>query len=215
MTGTYVDLAKWPRRKHYEFYRDYDQPFFGIATDVCVTNLYRHTKTSAGRSFFLATLFESLRAANQIDELKLRLRHDGVWRHDRIHAGSTVLRANETFGFGYFEFVDEYDEFERRGRQEIEAVRSADTLEPLAERDDVIHYSVLPWIRFTSFTHARRSSALDSVPKIVFGKRFERGNDLWMPVAVDAHHALVDGLHVARFLEAFQSGLERSAAIGA
>lgn len=207
MTGTYVDLAKWARRKHYEFYRDYDQPFFGIATDVCVTRLYRRTRTATGMSFFLATLFASLRAANQIDELKLRLREDGVWRHDRIHAGSTLLRPNETFGFGYFEFVDDYDEFERRGRKEIEEVRSADTLEPLADRDDMIHYSVLPWIRFTSFAHARRSSALDSVPKVVFGKRFERENNLWMPIAVEAHHALVDGLHVARFVEAFQSAL--------
>lgn len=207
MTGTYVDLARWARRKHYEFYRDYDQPFFGIATDVCVTRLYRRTQTATGMSFFLATLFASLRAANQIDELKLRLREDGVWRHDRIHAGSTLIRPNETFGFGYFEFVDDYDEFERRGRKEIEEVRSADTLEPLADRDDMIHYSVLPWIRFTSFAHARRSSALDSVPKVVFGKRFERENNLWMPIAVEAHHALVDGLHVARFVEAFQSAL--------
>lgn len=208
MTGTYLDLANWPRLRHFEFYRTYDQPFFSITTDVCVTRLYRETQRSGGPSFFLATLFESIRAANQIAELKLRLRPDGVWSHDRIHSGSTVLRPDHTFGFGYFEFVDDYAEFERQGMREIAAVRASDVLEPLDDRDDMIHYSVLPWIKFTSCTHARRSNPLDSVPKIVFGKRFERDSQFWMPIAVEAHHALVDGLHVSRFLEAFQEGLE-------
>lgn len=208
MTGTYLDLATWPRRRHYEFYRSYDQPFFTITTDVCVTRLVRESRTPDGPSFFLAALFESIRAANQIVELKLRLRPDGVWLHDRIHAGSTVLRPNETFGFGYFEFVDDYEEFEQRSRREIAEVRAVDTLEPSADRDDMIHYSVLPWIRFTSFAHARRFSALDSVPKIVFGRRFERDDNFWLPVSVEVHHALVDGLHVGRFLEVFQGALE-------
>ena len=207
MGGTFLDLTNWPRRRHYEFYRVYDQPFFSITSDVCVTRLYRRTSEPGGPSFFLSTLFESLRAANQCEELKLRLRPDGVWRHDRIHGGSTVARPNETFGFGYFEFVSDYEEFEQRGRRTIAEVAASDTLEPLAERDDLIHYSVLPWIRFTSFAHARTSSALDSVPKIVFGKRFERNGDFWLPISVEVHHALVDGVHVARFLEAFQSRL--------
>ena len=208
MTGTYLDLATWPRRSHYEFYRTYDQPFFSITTDVCVTRLYLETQKSGGPSFFLATLFESIRAANQITELKLRLRSDGIWSHDRIHAGTTVLRPNETFGFAYFEFVDDYAEFERQGMREIAEVRASDALEPQDNRDDMIHYSVLPWIRFTSVAHARRSSPLDSVPKIVFGKRFERDSQYWMPISVEANHALVDGLHVGHFLEAFQDGLE-------
>jgi chloramphenicol O-acetyltransferase type A len=32
-----------------------------------------------------------------------------------------------------------------------------------------------------------------------------------MPVSVEVHHALVDGLHVGRFYEAFQRGLDRPA----
>jgi chloramphenicol O-acetyltransferase type A len=208
MTGTYLDLTAWPRRKHYEFYRGYDQPFFTVTADVCVTQLYQRTSARGGPSFFLSTLFESLRAANHCEEFKLRLRPEGVWRHDRIHGGSTISRPDETFGFGYFEFNADYEEFERRGRRIIAEVAASDALEPLAGRDDMIHHSVLPWIRFTSFAHARKSNPLDSVPKIVFGKRFERDADFWMPVSVEVHHALVDGLHVGRYLEAFQSGLE-------
>jgi chloramphenicol O-acetyltransferase type A len=68
---------------------------------------------------------------------------------------------------------------------------------------------VIPWVAFTSFAHARRHGTEDSVPKIVFGKRHERGGRHRMPVSVEVHHALVDGLHVGRFFEGFQERLDR------
>jgi chloramphenicol O-acetyltransferase type A len=206
MSGSFLDLASWPRRSQFEFFRTYDQPFFNIAADVCVTALQRRSSEPGGPSFFLSTLFLSLRAANQVEPFRLRLRPEGVWRHDCIHAGSTVLRPDETFGFAYFEYADDYARFEARGRAVIEQAKGAAGLDPQDERDDLIHYSVLPWIRFTSVSHARKYGGNDSVPKIVFGRRFERDGDVWMPVSVEAHHALVDGLHVARFLEAFEAG---------
>lgn len=208
MNGSYLDLEAWPRRRQFEFFRDYDQPFFNITADVCVTELYRVSSEPGGPSFFLSSLYLSLRAANQIEELRLRLRGSRVWRHDQIHGASTVLRPNDTFGFGYFDYEPSYATFAARGREIIERVRETpDQLDPQDHRDDLIHYSVLPWIQFTSFAHARKFGNDDSVPKIVFGRRAERSGDFWMPVSVEVHHALVDGLHVARFLDAFTTEL--------
>ena len=72
------------------------------------------------------------------------------------------------------------------------------------DRSDMIHYSALPWVAFTSFSHARNWRREDSVPKIVFGKYTERDGHRLMPVSVEVHHALMDGLHVGRFLERLQ-----------
>ncbi|MGQ0563112.1 MAG: CatA-like O-acetyltransferase [Gemmatimonadota bacterium] len=104
MSGAYVNLESWPRRSQYEFFRGYESPFFNVCADVRVTQLYRRTREPDAPSFFLASLYLSLRAANQQPEFRLRLRPDGVWAHDTIHGGSTVLRENETFGFAYFDF---------------------------------------------------------------------------------------------------------------
>lgn len=208
VNGRLLDLDGWPRRSHFEFFRAYEHPFFNICADVRVTALYRRSREPEGPSFFLGALYASLRAANAVEQLRLRLRPEGVWLHDRIHAGSTVLRADETFGFGYFEFEPSWASFEEHGRAVLAAVAAGSgALDPQDERDDLIHYSVLPWIRFTSFAHARRHRALDSVPRIVFGRHHERDGERWMPVSVEAHHALVDGLHVARFLERFEAEL--------
>lgn len=208
MSGAYLDLSTWPRRSQFEFFRNYDQPFFNITTDVRVTEVYHLSRETNGPSFFLATLYLSLMAANHVEEFRLRLRPAGVWCHERIHGGSTILRSDETFGFGYFEFVDDFTEFQARGRAVIAEVKNPDgKLDPQEQRDDLMHYSVLPWIRFTSFAHARKTSGTDSIPKIVFGKRFKRAGDVWMPISVEVHHALVDGLHVGRFLESFEAAL--------
>ena len=72
------------------------------------------------------------------------------------------------------------------------------------DRTDLIHYSTLPWISFTSFSHARNWGKEDSVPKIVFGKATERNGQWLLPVSVEVHHALMDGLHVGRYLEKLQ-----------
>ena len=83
-------------------------------------------------------------------------------------------------------------------------------LEPADHRDDLIHFSVLPWISFTSVSHARRLGTNDSVPKIMFGKHYEAGERRRMPVSIEAHHSLVDGLHVGRFFARFQALLDDS-----
>jgi chloramphenicol O-acetyltransferase type A len=84
-------------------------------------------------------------------------------------------------------------------------------LDPQDQRDDLIHYSIIPWVSFTSFAHARRWGIDDATPKIVFGKHREVNGRRLMPVSVEVHHALVDGLHVGRFHAAFQRRLDQPA----
>ena len=211
MAGAWLDLESWERKSQFQFFRVYDQPFFNICTEVDVSRLHERAKAAGGPSFFLATLHLSLRAANQIPELRMRIRGERVWLHDRIHGGSTILRDDETFAFAYFDFEPRYDRFEELGRAVIAgAQHTRGVLDPQDDRDDLIHYAVLPWIRFTSFSHARRWHREDSVPKIVFGKYFERDGARWMPVSIEVHHALLDGIHVARFLEQFQNALREA-----
>jgi chloramphenicol O-acetyltransferase type A len=45
------------------------------------------------------------------------------------------------------------------------------------------------------------------VPKLAFGRAEAEGAHLWLPVSVEVHHALMDGLHVGRYLEALDAAL--------
>jgi chloramphenicol O-acetyltransferase type A len=203
--GRSIDLRTWKRRQHYELYRPYAQPFFSVCVDIDVTSLWRRTKASGGPPFFLTSLFLMLRAANATEALRLRLRRRGVWLHDRVAVGPTLLKPDRTFTFARIESSPRLDQFVARGAMAIADSQSRKRLQPYAAGDDIVYQSSLPWIRFTSFTNA--IGGTDSIPRIVFGKCTKEGRRFVMPVAVEVHHALVDGLDVARFLELFQQEL--------
>ena len=204
----YLDLEQWPRRAHFEFFRHYDSPFFGVCAPLEVSALRRATRGPDSPSFFLSALHSSLVAANEIEPFRYRLRGDRVLVHDVVHGGSTVLRDDETFGFAYFDYTPDPEEFAAAtGPVLEEARRGSGSLEARSNEDGVIHYSVLPWISFTGFTHARRRDPDDSIPKIVFGRAAESPavpGRYEMPVSVELHHSLADGLDVARFFERYQ-----------
>jgi chloramphenicol O-acetyltransferase type A len=45
---------------------------------------------------------------------------------------------------------------------------------------------------------------IDSVPRFAWRKLFEDDESLKIPLSVQAHHALVDGLHMGRYYEKVQ-----------
>jgi chloramphenicol O-acetyltransferase type A len=204
--GRYLDLQEWKRREHYALFRSMPNPWFSICLDVDVSHLWHSTREPGGPSFFLAALFVAMRAVNLTEAFRLRLREDGVWLHDQVDASSTIMRADETFVFAQFRTFERFDQFQAHGLDEIARARAA-ALGGQSVRDDLIYHSTLPWIRFTAFTNPL-STADDSIPRIVFGKCFQTGGAWHMPVAIEVHHALVDGLDVARFVERFQEGLD-------
>jgi len=209
-----LDLATWPRRQHFEFFRHFDNPFWNLCAPVDVTEVYEASRQPEGPSFFLTTVHRSLIAANEVEEFRYRFRGDGVAVYDVIDGGSTVLRDDDTFGFSYFDFDPDFERFAASAAEVLADVKRRPLdLDPKHDHDALIHYSVIPWVAFTSFAHARRVSPEDSVPKIVFGKvhralRPDGGTGWQMPVSVEVHHALVDGLHVGRFFERFQALLD-------
>ncbi len=205
-----LELAHWNRRKLFDFFRGYDSPFFNICTDVDISAFQPFVKRG-GLSFFAATLFLSIRAANEIASFRYRLRGERVIVHDVVHAGSTVLNADETFNFCYFDYTPDFSAFARHVATVLTRNAQTPDLNPHDERDDLIHYSVLPWIRFTSITHARKFKTEDSIPKIVFGKYEAQNGQLRLPISIEAHHALMDGLHVAKYLNLFQKYLQNPA----
>jgi chloramphenicol O-acetyltransferase type A len=205
MSG-YLDTETWNRRQQFEFFRSFDNPFFNICANVDVTSLLGFTRAAKNISFFITYHFLSMKAANEVEPFRYRLRDDRVLVHDRIHAGTTLLLPDESFTFVYFDFNEDFKVFHARAKASIESARAeASRLDQRAESDDLIHHSVIPWVTFTSMSHARNWGRQDSVPKIAFGKYREEGSRIKMPVSVEVHHALMDGLHVGRYYERLES----------
>jgi chloramphenicol O-acetyltransferase type A len=195
----YLDMATWARRDTFEFFRGFDKPYFNVCTQLDVANLARALKGREHTSVSLAYHYFALRAANEIEPFRYRLRGEKVLVHDVIHGGTTVLLANESFVMAYFDYDENFRDFMSAAMTAVDAARRAGKFDP-KPADDAIHFTVLPWISFTSFSHARNWGSEDSVPKIAFGKFTAENRRILLPFSVEVHHALMDGLHVGRYL---------------
>jgi chloramphenicol O-acetyltransferase type A len=202
----YIDIETWGRREQFEFFKDYHNPFFNICVHLDATQLLSLTRSSKNVSFFIAYHFFSIKAANEVEQFRYRLRGERVLVHERINAGTTILLPDENFTFAYFDYTEDFEVFHASAKASIESAKAAGVqLYERAERDDLIYHSVIPWATFNSISHARKGGRQESVPKVAFGKYREEGGRAIMPVSAEVHHALMDGLHVGRYLERLEN----------
>lgn len=202
--GKYLDTTTWARRDLFEFFRNYDNPYFNICAQLDVTRLLDALQKHPETSISLTYHYIALRVGNEIEPFRYRMRDGRVFVHDVIHGGTIVLLPNESFNFAYFNYYEEFGRFMAEAASAVKEAQSAGSSLTADDSDDRIHFTVLPWVAFTSFAHARHRGPLDSVPKIAFGKFIRETGRTLLPVSVEVHHALMDGLHVGRYLDRFQ-----------
>jgi len=205
--ATYLDVTSWARRDLFEFFRGYDNPYFNVCARLDVTELMTLLRARPGVSVSLAYHFFALRVANETEPFRYRLRDGRVLVHEVIHGGTTVLLPNESFAFAYFSYEEDFGKFIGAAQRAVNLLRAGgDVFRPQAN-DDMIHFTTLPWVSFTSFAHARTRGRGESVPKIAFGKFTKENGRVLLPISVEVHHALMDGLHVGRYLARLEEAL--------
>ena len=200
---TKVNLENWNRKEHFLFFKQMEEPFYGITTTIDCTKGYNESK-QLGISFFTYYLHQTLMAVNAVENFRLRICNDEVFLHDSISASATVMREDKTFGFSLMEFTENIQDFAKIVTSEIDRIQTTTGIITTEYPENLIHFSALPWIDFTSLSHARSFTWPDSCPKISFGKLMDANGKNNIPVSVHVHHGLVDGYHVGLFLEKLQ-----------
>lgn len=199
-----IDIESWSRKEHFLFFSQFSEPFFGVTTRVECTEAYAKAKEKQA-SFFLYYLYRALKAANEIDNFKYRIIENQAYEFETVNASPTINRPNGTFGFAYIDYIEDEATFYSKALNEIASIQQSNSLLPAVSGENVIHFSAIPWIDFTSISHARSFSRPDSCPKISFGKMTETNGIKSMPISIHVHHALMDGLHVGLFIDLFQT----------
>ena len=202
---TLLDLENWNRKEHFAHFSQMEEPFFGVTVEIDCTRAYQTTK-ALKTSFFIFYLHKTLAAVNSIENFKYRISEDKIYINDRVDVSATIGREDGTFGFSLMEYNPAFKIFEKNAYAEIERIQNTTGLFTRSFNDDnVIHFSAIPWLNFTSLSHARSYSYPDSCPKISFGKMITLDNGKkTMAMSVHVHHGLMDGLHVGKFTDLFQ-----------
>ena len=193
-----VDMAHDPRSGQFAYFRAMADPWVGVTVPVDITAFY---KALNGQPFFLSFLYAVVRAANDVPELRRRLRDGDVIEYDRCQPSYTAMRPN---GVYVYCLVDSgtlpYEDFIREGR---EKQREALEREELKETGDFLNHfyvSSLPWLSYTQIKHPSAGPE-DSNPRFSWGRFAEKDGRVTLPVSLYVNHALADGWHITRFYE--------------
>jgi chloramphenicol O-acetyltransferase type A len=201
MTMRIIEFTNPHQRRHFEFFHSMNHPHFSVSANVEI-GPWRDMARRRGLKTNPAIVHLLARVANEIPQLRQRIREGQVVEHDTVHPTFTVATdVSEAFSFCYVEFSSDLEDFVRRTGIEMKNMRTDPVFEDEPGRDDYLFMSALPWIAFTSVQHAMQYHPHDSVPRISWGKFFESEGRTMMPLSLQAHHALVDGVHVGQFFQ--------------
>jgi len=195
-----IDPQTWDRREAFDLFRGFGFPYLSVTAELDVTAL-RNAHRRAGVSFTVALVHALATAANEVPAFRRRLRGADVVEHAVVHPSITVLGDGDVFHFATLSFEPEFSRFASDAQERIDRARRAETLWSEPDRDDLLYMTALPWVAFTALVHPVPLDPPCSVPRIAWGQYRARGRRTVLPLNVQAHHALVDGIDVGRFFD--------------
>lgn len=195
-----IDMAKDPRRAQFDYFRTLANPYVGVTVPVDVTGVWERSRRM-GDSLFLRVLYAVVRGANAVPQLRRRIRADGtVVEYDSCPSSHIVPLPEDAYCYCTLDCRRPYGEFLPYALAEQERARAAASLDD-GDQESLFFLSCVPWFSFTSLIQPTPAPA-DSNPRLTWGRCEKREGRMELPLAILAHHALVDGVHIARFYEA-------------
>ena len=207
-----IDMKNWSRLQSFNYFKDFEYPYFNICARVDITHTFKHLE-SGGISKFNGFLWLLCHAANSVREMRCRIRGDSVVEHDCLDPSFTFLDEDKNLAFCTAEYSPDVTEFFNRVNQSIETTRTNPSMEDVPGIDNLLYISCIPWIDFTSISHAMKVDPTDSIPRISWGKFSSTNGTVSMPVSLQLHHGLADGYHAGLFFEQLDTLLETPEAI--
>lgn len=201
-----IDLNTWKRKEHFQFFYRMDYPHFNICMNLDVTHFLDYVK-DRHVSFYYAMIYAVTRVVNDSDDFKYRIRDGKVVLHSIVHPSFTDMDAtkqDDLFKLVTIDMKDDLFDFVKTANEANENQKDYFGLEKLIGRDDLIYITCVPWISFTHISHTITLQKNDSIPRISWGKYFNDSNNVILPFSVQVNHALIDGVHIAKFIEKLQ-----------
>jgi chloramphenicol O-acetyltransferase type A len=198
-TARPIDMEAYPRRAFFEYFRAFDVPVHSRTVQIDITRALEYIKKH-DIVFSLAMTLLVTKAANEVPEFRQRIGGAGIEEYDFVVPFYTMLTPSKSVAFIVGRHADHFGasyEANMEIRREVRAGR--------IPRFDMINQghitvSVVPWYSFTAITmpYSHRHA---SVPVISIGKFYQQQSATMIPLAIHSNHALIDGYHVAQFLD--------------
>jgi len=164
-----------------------------------VTNLVKFSKKMVGH-FFLTLFIFVCKAINEIDEMRMRLVNDKPVIYDKINTGFTAMTDAGFYVEVYTKFYKSHNKFYNQAKIELEFAKKNNGANYLPKDiSEHIFVTSLPWISFIQMTHPiPQDKNAQTIPRICWGKYFERNGKLIMNLNIIVSRIFVDGYPLSK-----------------
>ena len=202
-----IDLDAYPRRNHFNHFCAMAYPYAGVTVDVDVTDLLSLCREK-GDSFYLMVLHAVALAADEVPEFRRRIDHGGIVEYDECPTSHIELKPDGTYAYCTLRHHMPLADYLAQAESARTAAREGGSIEEDDDVQSMYFISTLPWLHYTQLIQPVACGE-ESNPRITWGKY--QANDkgrMMMPLSVLVHHALADGIHIAKFYEAFNQQMK-------
>jgi chloramphenicol O-acetyltransferase type A len=203
-------VSGFTRQAQLAHFARYDSPVVNVCAP-CETADFATPAKAKGLPPFTVLLHALCKASLDIEALRWRLEDGAPVRIEQLTVSYTVVGRDGNLNFSTFPFDPDFGVFLDRYLADRITAAAADhlRLDPMPDRA-YIFVTCLPWLTFTSIQHPIGQFADASIPNVAAGRFAIADGRLAFPLAVQAHHGLVDGLHIAQYVARVAELLEEA-----
>lgn len=197
-----IDTKTWNRAESYQHFISEVPCTYSMTVNLDVTKLLNTLKLH-GIKFFPAVLYGISLIVNRHRGFRMDFDTKGnLGFYDCADPCWAVFQPEtETFLNVWAAYSPDFHMFLKNYEEAITAYRT--TGRPMADKN-IFNVSCIPWTSFTGF-HLNLQKGYDYLlPIFTLGKYTHDGEKTVLPLAIQVHHAVCDGFHLARFVNELQ-----------
>lgn len=203
-----IDMQTWNRKESYSHYFNSVPCTYSMTVNLDITSFIEVVKVNHYK-FFPVILYALSQIVNTHKEFRMDLDEDkNVGYYDYSNPCYTIFHnETETITSAWSEHTTNLEMFLQSYNDDMSKYQNDfQNSKPLIGKN-YFDVSCIPWTSFTGF-NLNLQEGYDFLPPIfTIGKYFANGNKIMLPLAIQVHHAVCDGFHLARFINELQNYL--------
>ena len=198
-----IDLDRWERREYYLHFMNEVVCTWSMTVELDITPL-------AGQRLYPAMLWLLTGAVDRFPEFRTHLSPQGPGIFDHMTPCYTIFnQEKKNFSTIWTEYDPDYREFLERYTAGAERYRGSAAFAPKPGKpENCFDVSMIPWAAFTAFNINVYDAGNYLLPIFTMGRKQEREGRVFLPLALQVHHAVCDGYHAARFIRHLQQSID-------
>ena len=200
-----IDMQNWSRRKRYEHFLENIPCTYSMTVNLNITR-FLSVLDEFQLKMFPTVLYGISSVVNSHSEFRMDLDKQGnLGFYSSSNPCYTVFHEkSESFTDVWTEYSSDYDIFLKNYISDMNIYQHKPFNSKPRKTNNIFNVSCIPWVSFTGFNLNLQKGYNYFLPMFTIGKYHTEGDKTILPFAIQVHHAVCDGFHVARFVNELQ-----------